>query len=206
METDPDKMDALSKGAFAPIYPLIASQITEKIGVKKGICIDVGAGPASLSIAMAKISHLKIYALDVEEEMCKIAEKNITQAELSERITTVKGDVHNMPFPNNSTDLVISRGSVPFWKDLKTAFCEIYRVLKPGGAAYIGGGFGSHQLKEKLKKELNNEKTKSGENNFKIPKINIDKLEKAVSKAGINNYILINDDSGLWVLIRKSIN
>ncbi|MCE5213172.1 MAG: class I SAM-dependent methyltransferase [Methanobacterium sp.] len=205
METDPFKMDALYKGAFAPIYPLIASQITYKIGVKEGICIDVGAGPASLSIAMAKITNLKIYAMDVKEEMCKAAERNITQAELSERIITVRGDVHHMPFPDNTADLVISRGSIPFWKDLKTAFKEIFRVLKPDGAAYVGGGFGSHLLKEKLKKGLNNEKNKSMENNFKIPKIDIDKLVKAVNKAGINNYILINDDSGLWVLIKKSI-
>lgn len=203
MSTDPVKMDALSKGAFAPIYPLIASQITEKIGITKGICIDVGAGPASLSIALAKITDLKIYALDVKEEMCKVAEKNIITEDLSNRIITIKGDVHHMPFPDQSADLLVSRGSVPFWKDLKTAFNEIYRVLKPDGAAYVGGGFGSHQLKEKLKKGLNNEK-KEPKDTFKIPKIDIDTLENAIDKTGINNYIIINDDSGLWVLIRKS--
>jgi len=36
-----------------------------------------------------------------------------------------------------------------------------------------------------------------------IPKIPIDTLEKAVLKAGINDYTLINDDSGLWVLFKK---
>lgn len=206
METDPVKMDTLSKGAFAPIYPLIASQITEQIGIKTGICVDVGTGPASLSIALAKTTDLKIYAMDIKADMCKIAEENIDQEDLSERIVTVRGDVHYLPFPNYSADLVVSRGSIPFWKDLEVAFSEIYRILKPCGAAYIGGGFGNRGLKEKIKKELNKDNRKFENENLEIPpKIDIDTLEIAVKKVNVDNYRIINDESGLWVIIRKYI-
>nr|WP_054858352.1 hypothetical protein [Methanobacterium formicicum] len=42
----------LIDGAHAPIYPLIAHQIISKLHITEGVAIDVGAGPASLSVAM----------------------------------------------------------------------------------------------------------------------------------------------------------
>jgi len=62
--------------------------------------------------------------------MLEIAQKSIEEG-LEKRIKTVIGDVHQMPFPDEFADLVFTRGSMFFWKDLPTAFREIYRVLKP---------------------------------------------------------------------------
>ncbi|NYB27096.1 MAG: class I SAM-dependent methyltransferase [Methanobacteriaceae archaeon] len=200
MKTDPKRMDELSKNAFAPIYPLIARQIVSATGIKKGVCIDLGTGPAALSIALAKITDLKIYSLDIEKEMCKLAEKNIFQEGLSEVIDVVQADVHNIPYRNNFADLVVSRGSIPFWKDLSTAFKEIYRILKPEGTAYVGGGFGSLHLKNEIIKKL--EDDEYFPKNFP-PKINVEKLESTIIKSAIKNYTIKNDDSGLWILIEK---
>jgi len=194
MKTDPKRMDELSKNAFAPIYPLIARQIVSATGIKKGVCIDLGTGPAALSIALAKITDLKIYSLDIEKEMCKLAEKNIFQEGLSEVIDVVQADVHNIPYRNNFADLVVSRGSIPFWKDLSTAFKEIYRILKPEGTAYVGGGFGSLHLKNEIIKKL--EDDEYFPKNFP-PKINVEKLESTIIKSAIKNYTIKNDDSGL---------
>ncbi len=200
MKTDPKRMDELSKNAFVPIYPLIARQIVRATGIKKGICIDLGTGPAALSIALAKITDLKIYSLDIEKEMCKLAEKNIFQEGLSEVIDVVQADVHKIPFRNNFADLVVSRGSIPFWKDLSTAFKEIYRILKPEGTAYVGGGFGSLHLKNEIIKKL--EDDEYFPKNFP-PKINVEKLESTIIKSAIKNYTIKKDDSGLWILIEK---
>jgi ubiquinone/menaquinone biosynthesis C-methylase UbiE len=203
MQTDPHIMDELSKGAFAPIYPVIANQITAKTGIKEGICIDIGAGPASLSIALAKITNLKIYAMDISKESYYLSKKNIKIEGLVNRIIPIVGDVHQLPFADEFSDLIISRGSLPFWKDISTAFKEINRVLKPDASGYIGGGFGSHELKEEISKELM--KNTSNNNFYHPPKIDINTLESAVKKAVNDNYIIINDDSGLWVIIKKII-
>jgi SAM-dependent methyltransferase len=48
-----------------------------------------------------------------------------------------------MPLPDNSADLVVSRGSIFFWDSPAKGLQEVYRVLRPGGHAYIGGGAGS---------------------------------------------------------------
>jgi len=47
-----------------------------------------------------------------------------------------------MPLPSESVDLVFSRGSIFFWDDPAQGLQEVYRVLRPGGEAMIGGGRG----------------------------------------------------------------
>jgi ubiquinone/menaquinone biosynthesis C-methylase UbiE len=207
MKTDPERMDFISKGTFAPIYPLIAKQIVEKFCVEEGVCIDVGAGPAPLSIALAKITDLKIYAMDISDDMCRKAQENIYEAGLYSRIIPLRGDVQNIPFKDNSVDLVVSRGSMPFWQDLASSFKEINRVLKHEGVGYVGGGFGSSKMKQKIEKTMNKNKRNKEidlKERYNPPKkISPKDLENAIHKANISNYDVINDDSGLWVTIRK---
>ena len=57
-------------------------------------------------------------------------------------------DVHTIPLADGSVDLVISRGSIPFWKEPETALKEIYRLLSTGGKAYVGGGKGSPEIRD----------------------------------------------------------
>ncbi|MCC7560985.1 MAG: class I SAM-dependent methyltransferase [Methanobacterium sp.] len=200
----PQSIDSmLINGPHALTYHLISNQITRKMNVKDGIAIDVGAGPASLSIAMARITGLKIYAMDIHPEILRIAQESIKKQMLGNRINPMLGDVHQMPFPDDFADLIFSRGSMFFWKDLTTAFQEIYRVLKPGGSGYIGGGFGSTSVKEKIKKQLKHDSNRSYKS---PPKIHIDTFEIAILNAGIRDYTLINDDTGLWALFVKQTN
>lgn len=200
MDKDSQFVDSmLLDGAHALTYPVIANQITDKLKITEGIAIEVGAGPASLSIAMARITKLKIHAMDISPEMLQIAQETIGNKGLKNRIKTVEGDVHCLPFQDGFADLIFSRGSMFFWKDLTSAFREIYRALKPGGAGYIGGGFGSAAVRSKVKNQYKNQKR-----GYKSPtKIQVNTLEKAVHKAGITNYTIINDNSGLWVSFRK---
>ena len=190
----------LIDGAHAPTYPLIAKQITDRSKIGEGIAIDVGAGPASLSIAIARITQLEIYAMDISPEMLLIAHESVEKEGFEGRIKPMSGDVHQMPFQDDFADLIFSRGSMFFWKDLSQAFREMYRVLKPDGAGYIGGGFGSAEVRKKVK---DNFKRKSGGSYKSPPKINVGVLKIALLEAGINDYILINDESGLWVLFKK---
>jgi len=201
MRADPERMDNLSKTNFKDIYPLIASHIIKKCGITKGIGIDIGSGPGALAITLAKITDLKIYSLDISAEMRLIAKENIENEGLNHKIFPLIGDVHKLPFNDDFADLIVSRGSIFFWKDKKTCFKEIYRVLKPSGYAYIGGGFGSAELRNKIKQSLKHRKKSS--DHAKVPKINVSELRNDLNSAAIKNYRVINDDSGLWVIIKN---
>ena len=59
------------------------------------------------------------------------------------RVVAVVGSAESIPLPNESVDVVVSRGSFYFWKDRAQGLREIWRILRPGGRAMIGGGLGS---------------------------------------------------------------
>ncbi len=170
--------EQISREVFAPIYPVIAQQIIDRCGIKQGICIDIGSGPGSLGMAISTLLNGQVYALDICREMTLLAIKDIP---------AIQADVHRLPFKDEIADLIISRGSVYFWEDVAEAFKQIERVLKPGGCAYIGGGFGTKELRDSIMKKMDFEQD----------------VQKRLSMHLICNIPHIQDESGSWYLLKK---
>ena len=57
------------------------------------------------------------------------------EKKLHDRLLAVVGVAEAMPFPDNSVDLVASRGSIFFWDNPAQGLREVYRVLRPGARA-----------------------------------------------------------------------
>jgi len=192
------------KEVFAPVYPVIAKQILTRTKMTTGVCLDVGAGTGHLGIELTKMSDFNTYLLDCSQDMLLIAEQNIERAGLQGRVHTLLGSVYQIPLNNESVDLVISRGSLYFWEHKKTAFHEIYRVLTPGGMAYIGGGFGSAELKRQINQKMQ-EKDENWRKNMaekidKTTNVNYLELLKDLDLA----YIDVSDsEAGMWLVIQK---
>ncbi|GAA5261398.1 hypothetical protein KTGMC3_P0100 [Methanocalculus sp. MC3] len=198
------KMDSIAKGPFAPIYPIIADQIMDVCKITSGSCIDLGCGPAHLAIAVARVSDLAIDAVDSSPDMLTIATENIKEAGLSGCVRVVNGDVHALPYEDSSVDIIISRGSLFFWNDLNKAFLEIYRVLRPNGRTFIGGGFGTDALKEEIFRKMRSIDPKWEKNAEKRLKMQqSDKIPKALEAAGVADYEIRRDLAGFWIIMRK---
>ncbi len=197
-------MDDIVKTVFAPIYPLIAGQIIEHHGIKQGECIDIGSGPGALSISLAQISDLNLHALDQSPHSYTIAQENIEEKGLLGRIKPVIADVTDIPFEDDFADLIVSRGSIFFWDDLKGAFNEILRVLKPGGRTHIGGGFGSAELKKIIFAEM--AKKNDGFENRVKSRMNPEKMKRittALDESDIPRYVINKGDAGFWIHMFK---
>ena len=118
------------------------------------------------------------------------------------------GDVHRMPFSDNFADLVISRGSFLFWKDKIKAFKEIYRILKPEGIAFIGGGMGKllPQVEKQRIKTIMEKRNIGPPDNLKV---SIDEMKVILRKARIFQFEILTDGEesgcpcGIWVQFRK---
>jgi ubiquinone/menaquinone biosynthesis C-methylase UbiE len=197
-------MDAIAKGPFAPIYPVIARQAIDTCDITEGRCVDIGCGPGHLAMALGAASNLSIDALDSSNDMLAIARQNIQEAGLTDQIHPVCGDVHDLPYDDNSIDLVVSRGSFFFWDDRVRAFQEIYRVLRPGGRTFVGGGFGTPALKAEI-----TEKMRVIDPEWEVkaagrlaPK-NKDAIRRDLEKTGISPYEIHEDGAGFWVIMRK---
>ncbi len=198
------KMDAIAKGPFAPIYPVIARQILDTCGIARGTCIDLGCGPGHLALALAAESDLSIDALDASPDMLAIAEQNILDAGFAARVRPVQGDVHDLAYADGSVDLIVSRGSLFFWEDRKRAFAEIYRVLRPGGRTFVGGGFGTPALKAAITEKMRTidpewEAKAAG----RLGRENTDAIRRDLEAAGISDCEILRDEAGFWIDMRK---
>ncbi|MDD1694219.1 MAG: class I SAM-dependent methyltransferase [Methanoregula sp.] len=199
--------DEYTRTTFARIYPVIADQILERTGIIKGTCLDIGSGPASLAMAVASLSEIRVTALDSSPEMYTLARKNIRARCMDHLVVPVVGDVHTLPAADRTFDLVISRGSYHFWKDLPSAFREIHRVLKPGGQAYIGGGYGSARIRNEVlasRKERGIVDDPDHPARTRFRKFRSGEIEASIEAAGIADYRIINDDSGFWMIFGKA--
>jgi demethylmenaquinone methyltransferase/2-methoxy-6-polyprenyl-1,4-benzoquinol methylase len=95
--------------------------------------LDVATGTADLAIAASKIRNSKIMGIDISENMLEIGKKKIKKMGLSERIELSIGDSEDIPFDDQSFDVVmIGFGIRNFSYPLK-GLAEIKRVLRPGG-------------------------------------------------------------------------
>ena len=74
----------------------------------------------------------KVYGLDMTDEMLALARENQQKAGVL-NVEFLKGDIEQMPLPDNSVDVIISNCVINLSPDKDQVFKEAFRVLKPGG-------------------------------------------------------------------------
>ncbi|MGH9359850.1 MAG: arsenite methyltransferase [Terriglobia bacterium] len=72
------------------------------------------------------------YGLDMTDEMLALARENQQKAGVK-NVTFLKGEIENIPLPDNSVDVIISNCVINLSADKDRVLREAFRVLKPGG-------------------------------------------------------------------------
>ena len=189
---------------FAAMYPLMARQILEDFGEGKRTVLDIGTGGAPLPIEMAKISDLDLTGVDNNPQVLDLARRNVARHGLApERIRLIECEVYDLPLEDGSVDLVISRGSIPFWEDLPRAFAEIYRVMAKGGTGFVGCGFSRYQTVEEVRGMRPEWSGSKGKDDPRNAWKQGDRLSKSIEDAGIKDFRISRDDYGCWAVISK---
>jgi arsenite methyltransferase len=74
----------------------------------------------------------KAYGLDMTDEMLALARENQHKAGI-QNVEFLKGDIENIPLPDNTADVIISNCVINLSGDKDAVLQEAFRVLKPGG-------------------------------------------------------------------------
>ncbi len=188
---------------FAAMYPLLVRQILEDYGTGKRTVLDIGTGGAPLPIEMAKVSDVELIGVDNNAEVLDIARQNIARHGLPpERIRLIRCEVYDIPLPDGAADLVISRGSIPFWEDLAKAFAEIHRVMAQGGTGFVGCGFSRYQPVEEVK-GMRPEWSSKGKEDPRNAWKEEGRIPKALEDAGVRHFEISCGPYGYWVILSK---
>ena len=129
---------------LAPVYAPLAEQIANdfELREKRGTGVDLGSGPGDLIIELCKRTRWMHWVnADIDPQVFAGFLQRAQAAGFEKRVSAMLADAQALPFHDSFADIIVSRGSFPFWKDKRKAFSEVYRVLKPGGIAFIGRGF-----------------------------------------------------------------
>jgi len=102
--------------------------------------LDVGCGSGILSMAMAKLWHIPITAVDIDPESVRVSKLNMELNELSHRVRVGLGNGYHAPIVRSggSYDLIVANILL---RPLCKMATRLRRNLAPGGTAVLSGFF-----------------------------------------------------------------
>jgi arsenite methyltransferase len=98
------------------------------------VVLDLGSGGGiDVLLSARRVGPTgKAYGLDMTDEMLALANENKHKAG-AENVEFLKGEIENIPLPDNSVDVIISNCVINLSADKDKVLREAFRVLKPGG-------------------------------------------------------------------------
>ncbi len=94
--------------------------------------LDIGCGTGYTACLLSKNYEVDVLAADIRSKVLEEAKKRITEENVGNRVTTLKADAHELPFPSDTFDTVIAESVLAFCDKAKVS-SEVYRILKPDG-------------------------------------------------------------------------
>ena len=99
----------------------------------QAIALDMGCGGGHVAFALSPLVH-KVVAYDLSADM--LAAVNLeAQARGLKNIVTKQGAAEQLPCPDASFDVVVSRFSAHHWSDVPAGLSQMRRAMKPDGMA-----------------------------------------------------------------------
>jgi arsenite methyltransferase len=129
---------------------------TALAGLKPGeTVLDLGSGGGiDVLLSARRVGPAgKAYGLDMTDEMLALANANKAKAGV-ENVEFLRGEIENIPLPDNSVDVIISNCVINLSADKDRVLSEAFRVLNPGGRFAISDIVARGEVPEQVRQSL----------------------------------------------------
>ncbi len=184
---------------WLPVYPLMADHVIEISGKRSGDVLDIGPFAGGLAVSLLGKSaafHAKV--IDESERLLQWAARKADEADCFSRLALCRARIEPIPELDASFDLVLVRGAFFFLTPLLLS--EINRVLRAGGFAWVGGGYGPLTPDEVIAPIA--ERSKEWNAAIGKQRISIEEAQKLIASAGVSSSARVSTEGGLWIEIR----
>ena len=127
-DAGPDHEDASS-----PWYQLVREYLGGIAGLR---VLEVACGRGGFVRELAR-AGARVTGCDFSTSALRAASTKLRAADCQPRAGLVQGDAQNLPFADNSFDLVISCETIEHLPDVQSAMREMHRVTRPGGKLFL---------------------------------------------------------------------
>lgn len=103
-----------------------------EIGKGKRV-LDIGSGKGVTACHLAQKYECEVVGVDLSERMVEYAKERAKKYELDDRVSFRRADAHNLPFENESFNMVLAECTTVLL-DKESAFSEFLRVINFGGS------------------------------------------------------------------------
>jgi len=186
---------------WEPVYPYLARHITELYERREGVVLEIGPFCGVIFSLIKEGVGSRFVIASFPSGMGTFFLEQARTAGVSDKIEVVETDPYLGDVGEESVDLAIFRGAFFFPELFDADLDAIYRVLKSGGLAFVGGGFGKYTPNGVIL-SLGR---RSRELNLEIGKKEISEqtIRQCVAGSRVAAHAEVMDEGGLWVVIRK---
>ncbi len=186
---------------WTPVYPYLAEELMELEDASRGIVAEVGPFCGALFALCRRIPTRAGVIATFPEGMGRFYQEEAEKLGLAQDVRVIETEPTFEAIRDGSIDLLLFRGAFFFPGLFSLDFRAIYRLLRRGGRALVGGGFGSRTPREVIdsigerSRDLNLQAGKT--------QVTMEYLAANLKKCGLSDSARIITSGGLWVQVEK---
>ena len=171
----------------------------EKNFFNNKVCLDIGCGSAASGpINLLNLGAKFVHCCDVDSSFIEPVSTTLNSyPNFSNQWELKIGNAINLPYESQTFDFVLCQGVLHHLKDDEKALKEIFRVLKPGGKAYIAivgyGGLIGNFVMQTMRNEYKENKffKEYIDNNLNVNSLrkSIEQIKNSIDDDGTKSYI-----------------
>ena len=127
----------LAAACGAAYYQQVADEVSTELE-PGGAVLDVGTGPGYLPVTLAdQVPEIRVYAFDFTRELLPYGHQEASRRGVADRVSFFAADTYSIPAADRSYAGLVCTGVLHTLDEPAAALAEFYRVLEPGGTAWV---------------------------------------------------------------------